>query len=100
MYFSILHNQDTRIIHFGYNLWILLKSKLFSQLSIKCPQSGIKAHFMNVLLTVTNEDDGMFIMQKDDKRRELPFNYSQFIKFKSNRPVKHAFTISVHGVIC
>jgi hypothetical protein len=70
-----------------------------SQFSENHPQSGIKAHFMNVLITVTNENSGMFIMQKFDKRRELPFKYSQFIKFKSNRPVKQAYNVVISQTV-
>ena len=70
-----------------------------SQFSTKYPQCGIIAHFMNVLVTITNEDSGIYIMQKYDKRRELPFNYSQYIKFRSNRPVKQAYNIVISQTI-
>lgn len=69
------------------------------QISIKYPQYGIKTHFMNVLLTVTNEESGAFIMQKYDKRRDLPFSYSQFIKFKSNKPVKQAYNVVISQTV-
>ena len=54
---------------------------------------------MNVLITVTNKDSSIFIMQKYDKRRELSFSYSQFIKFKSNKPVKHAYNVVISQTV-
>ena len=30
---------------------------------------------------------------------ELPFSYSQFIKFRSNRPVKHAYNIVIFQTV-
>ena len=70
-----------------------------SQFSECFPRLGIKAHFMNVLITVADENSGMFIMQKFDKRRELPFKYSQFIKFQSNRPVKQAYNVIISQTV-
>ena len=82
-----------------YPLDILEIKAEVSQFSINNPLYGIKAHFMNVLLTVTNEELGSFIMQKYDKRRELPFSYSQYIKFKSNRPVKQAYNVAISQTV-
>ena len=70
-----------------------------SQFSKSSPQFGIKAHFMNVLISVTDEYTGKFLMQKFDKRRDLPFKYSQFIKFKSNRPVKQAYNVVISQTV-
>lgn len=82
--------DPTQPRHRDNPLWIYpldiieIKTEVFSK---NHPHSGIIAHFMNVLIIITNEENAMFIMQKFDKQRELPFSYSQFIKFKSNRPV-------------
>ena len=70
-----------------------------SQFSESSPQFGVKAHFMNVLICVTDEHSGKFLMQKFDKRRDLPFKYSQFIKFKSNRPVKQAYNVVISQTV-
>ena len=63
------------------------------------PTFGIKAHFMNVLVSISNEDSGEFTLQKFDKRRELPFSYTQYIKFCSNRPIKQAYNVIVSQTI-
>ena len=52
------------------------------------PCHGIHAHFMNILVSVSDEISGAYTLQKFDKRRDLPFAYTQYIKFLSNRPVK------------
>jgi hypothetical protein len=54
---------------------------------------------MNVLVHVKEETSGQYIMQKFDKRRDLPFKYTQFIKFKSNRPVKQAYNVIISQTI-
>ena len=38
-------------------------------------------------------------MQKFDKQRDLPFAYTQYIKFNSNRPVKQAYNVIVSQTI-
>ena len=70
-----------------------------SQFSESSPQFGVKAHFMNVLISITDERAGKFLMQKFDKRRDLPFKYSQFIKFRSNRPIKQAYNVVISQTI-
>ena len=71
--------DPTQMRHEDNPLWIYpldiieIKTEV-SQFSINHPQHGIKAHFMNVLVTVTDEISGMYILQKYDKRRELPFS--------------------------
>ena len=37
------------------------------------PHHGIKAHFMNVFMSIFDEKSGMFAPQKMDKRRDLLF---------------------------
>ena len=45
------------------------------------------------------EDPTGFIIKKYDKRRALPFKYTQFIKFHSNRPVRNAYNIILSQVL-
>lgn len=54
---------------------------------------------MNVLVSISDENSGIFTMQKFDKRRDLPFAYTQYIKFNSNRPVKQAYNVIVSQTI-
>ena len=75
------------------------RNPLVSQFSSFSPQFGIKAHFMNVLTSVTDKQTDIFLMQKFDKRRDLPFKYSQFIKIKSNRPVKQAYNVVISQIV-
>jgi hypothetical protein len=48
---------------------------------------------MNMQLSVINEIDGTFRTHKFDKRRNLPFQYSQFLQFRSNRSVSQSYNI-------
>jgi hypothetical protein len=50
---------------------------------------------MNVLIHMDGETSRKYIMRKFDKRRKLLFKYTQFIKFKSNRPVKQAYNVVI-----
>ena len=70
-----------------------------SQFSQIAPKHGIIAHFMNVLIHVDEETSGKYTMQKFDKRRDLPFKYTQFIMFKSNRPVKQAYNVVISQTV-
>jgi hypothetical protein len=54
---------------------------------------------MNVLIHVHEETSGNYTMRKFDKRRELPFKYTQFIIFKSNRPVKQAYSVVISQTV-
>ena len=69
-----------------------------SQFSKTSPQFGVKAH-MNVLISITDEQEGKFLMHKFYKCRDLPFKYSQFIKFKLNRHVKQAYNVVISQTI-
>jgi hypothetical protein len=82
-----------------YPLHILEIKTEVSNFSTVNPTSGIKAHFMNVLMTISNEDNGVYTIQKFDKRRDLPFTYTQYIKFNSNRPVKQAYNVIVSQTV-
>ena len=63
------------------------------------PLHGTMAHFMNVLVSISEENTGIFTIQKYDKRRELPFTYTQYIKFNSNRPVKQAYNVIISQTV-
>lgn len=39
------------------------------------------------------------MIKKFDKRRALPFAYTQFIKFNSNRPVRNAYNVIISQVL-
>lgn len=49
-----------------------------------CPFSGIKGHFLNVQLEIVNTTTGEFTSSKFDKRRHLPFQFQQYIQYKTN----------------
>ncbi len=68
-------------------------------LEIKCeitrysgsePKHGLEAHFMNLNVSILDLDNQRpnYRLSKFDKRRDLPFQYSQYIMFQSNRLVK------------
>lgn len=64
--------------------WIYLLHIMEIKTEVLCfstinPTFGVKAHFMNMLVSISNEDDGTFTLQKLDKHRELPFSYTQYI---------------------
>lgn len=72
-----------------YPLHILDIKLELSCFSNKDTSHGIKAYFMNVLVSISDEESRIFTMQKFDKRRDLPFAYTQYIKLSSNRLVNH-----------
>lgn len=82
-----------------YPLHILDIKPEISCFSDRVPSHGIKAHFMNILVSISDENSGIFTLQKFDKRRDLPFAYTQYIKFNSNRPVKQAYNVIVSQTI-
>ena len=59
------------------------------------PTRRISVHFMNVEFSLNELDLGLFIFRKYDKRRSLPFQYMQFIKFQSNQVVHQAYNIVI-----
>jgi hypothetical protein len=63
------------------------------------PNRGISAHFMNVEFSLNEHDTGQFAFRKYDKRRSLPFQYIQYIKFRSNRAVHQAYNIAISQVL-
>ena len=82
-----------------YPLHILeIKTKV-SNFSSTNPNHGVKAHFMNVLINVSSENLRTFTLQNFDKRCDLPFTYTQYIKFNSCRPVKQAYNVVISQTI-
>jgi len=77
-------------------------------LEIKCevtrysdtnPSKGIQASFMNMEIHISDEVTGTYRTCKYDKRRTLPFSYSQYIRFHSNRPIKQTYSIAVSQTV-
>lgn len=67
-----------------------------SQFSQESPKHGIIAHF---IVHVYEETSGQYIMRKFYKIRDLPFTYTQFIMFKSNRPIKQAYNVIISQTV-
>ena len=76
-----------------YPLGIVEIKQEIDRFSARFPQRGTSAHFMNMQISVINETDGRFRTHKFDKRRNLPFQYSQFLQFQSNRSVSQSYNI-------
>lgn len=76
-----------------YPLGIVQIKSEIDRFSAMFPQRGTSAHFMNMQISVINEVNGEFRTHKFDKRRNLPFKYSQFLQFRSNRSVSQSYNI-------
>jgi hypothetical protein len=76
-----------------YPLGIVEIKNEIDRFSATFPQRGTSAHFMNMHISIINEVDGVFRTHKFDKRRNLPFEYSQFLQFRSNRSVSQSYNI-------
>jgi len=63
------------------------------------PNRGIKAHFMNLEISLSESESGVYETCKFDKCRALLFVYTQYIKFKSNRLVKQSYSIAISQTI-
>ena len=63
------------------------------------PACNTEAHFMNVVVTIHDHDSGRYSFTKFDKRRTLPFQYTQYIKFRSNRSVRQAYNIAISQLV-
>jgi len=70
-----------------------------SKFSEQDPLKGIHANFMNFEIKVSEDEPSAYRVCKYDKRRALPFSYTQYIKFQSNRPIKQAYSISVSQTV-
>ena len=80
-----------------YPLNILkIKSEVFAY-DIRNPVRGIAANFMNVSLEIVGSS--VYSIRKHDKRRTLPFPYTQFLKFRSNRPVKQSYNVIISQIL-
>ena len=105
--FSLIHYNQGHLPKLVISLnpfWICPLHILEIKTEVSCfstinPTHGIKAYFMNVLMSISNEDHGLFTHQKFDKRRDLPLSYTQYIKFNSNRPIKQAYNIIISHTI-
>jgi len=73
-------------------------------LEIKCevvqyskanPKQGILANFMNLQIQLSEEQPNKYCIRKYNKRREFPFDFTQYIKFTSNHPIKQAYSIVI-----
>ena len=82
-----------------YPLNILEIKEETANFSILDKQKGVLAQFMNVELKVNEECPKQYTYKKYDKRRGLPFEYTQYIKFRSNRPVQQAYNICISQVL-
>lgn len=82
-----------------YPLHILEIKSEVSKHAYDDPSRGISAHFMNVQFDIHDDGTGHFTMRKFDKRRNLPFKYTQFIKFQSNRPVRQSYNIIISQIL-
>lgn len=76
-----------------YPLGIVEIKSEIDRFSAMFPQRGTSAHFMNMQISIINEVEGVFRTHKFDKRRNLPFQYAQFLQFRSNRSVSQSYNI-------
>jgi hypothetical protein len=82
-----------------YPLNVLEIKEETSSFSHHTPTRGLSAHFMNAEFILNEQDPDLFMYQKYDKRRGLPFVYTQYIKFRSNRAVHQAYSIAISQVL-
>jgi hypothetical protein len=82
-----------------YPLNVLEIKEETTSFSQETPDKGIHAHFMNVELQVNEANPLLFSFRKFDKRRCLPFAYTQYIKFQSNRAVHQAYNIVISQLL-
>ena len=82
-----------------YPLYILEIKEETTTFSIQDNQKGILAQFMNVELSVNENCPELYTYKKYDKRRALSFEYTQYIKFRLNRPVRQAYNICISQVL-
>ena len=82
-----------------YPLNVLEIKEETSSFAQNSPQLGISAHFMNAEFILNEHNPELFIYKKYDKRRNLPFDYTQCVKFRSNRPIQQVYNIAVSQVL-
>jgi len=80
-----------------YPLYILEIKCEVAKYATDDPERGIQAHFMNldIMIYSSESQTSNFNFCKYDKRRDLPFAYTQYIKFWSNRPIKQSYAVAV-----
>jgi hypothetical protein len=54
---------------------------------------------MNLDICVSESMHGTYETCKYDKQRSLPFKYTQYIMYKSNRPIKQSYSILVSQTV-
>jgi hypothetical protein len=72
------------------------ETSIFSQIS---PGKRLAAHFMNAKFIANVIDPRLYRFCKFDKRRNLSFAYTQYIKFHSNRDVYQAYNIVILQIL-
>lgn len=72
-----------------------------SEFALDNSKRGVHAHFMNLDIQINwkSGDSGSYELCKYDKRRQLPFAYTQYIKFASNRPVNQSYGIAISQTV-
>ena len=80
-----------------YPLHVLEIKSEISRFSEDNPRRGLEAHFMNLNVSIYGHTESTpnYLLCKFDKRRELPFSFTQYIVFNSNRPVKQSYAVVV-----
>ena len=82
-----------------YSLNVLEIKEETSAHDLENPERGISAHFMNVEININLDLPIAYKFRKYDKRRALPFKYTQYIKFKLNRSVRQAYNIAISQLV-
>lgn len=85
--------------HWIYPLDVLQIKCEVSKYAEHDPTRGTQAHFMNMEIQVSELELGAYSTRKFDKRRALPFAYTQYIRFRSNRPIKQSYSIVVSQTV-
>jgi hypothetical protein len=80
-----------------YPLHILQIKPEVTAYDTRNPLRGISANFMNITLEINESSE--YMIRKHDKRRALPFPYTQFLKFRSNRPIKQSYNVIISQVL-
>lgn len=92
-------NRDPGNPYWIYPLQVLEIKCEVAQFAQNDPLRGIRAHFMNLEVILDDNLKGGYTTCKFDKRRLLPFGYTQYIQFASNRPIKQAYSIAVSQTV-
>lgn len=82
-----------------YPLNVLEIKNEVTRYALEDPTRGVHAHFMNLDIVIEESGSGEYSTCKYDKRRDLPFSYSQYIMFDSNRPIKQSYSVAVSQTV-